>query len=103
VAALSTFAGLDDADREALSTWLRGAGARGIDAAMDLSMRPWGVSGTGAIIGVFDAGEDRAAWLIVSQHTGWALARCADGFVSDVMNSLPSALALIDAQRVEMS
>jgi hypothetical protein len=34
------------------------AGARGIDAATDLSVRPWGVTGAGAIVGVFDAGND---------------------------------------------
>lgn len=94
-----TFTGLDDTDRNVLSGWLDRAGARGIDAAMDLSVRPWGVSGVGAIIGVFDAGEDRASWLIVGHGSGWTLARCADGFVSDVMTSLPAALALIDAGR----
>lgn len=66
---------------------------------MDLSVRPWGVSNVGAIIGVFDTGQDKASWLIVGSGSGWALARCADGFVSDVMTSLPAILALIDAHR----
>jgi hypothetical protein len=94
-----TFAGLDEDDQQILSAWLDRAGARGIDAALDLSVRPWGVSGVGAIIGVFGAGEDRASWLIVGHGPGWTLARCADGFVSDVMSSLPAILALIDADR----
>jgi hypothetical protein len=100
VAESSTFVGLDDADQQILADWLARAGARGIDAAMDLSVRPWGVSGAGVIIGVFDTGEDRASWLIVGHHTGWTLARCGDGLISDVMTSLPAVLALIDAGRV---
>jgi hypothetical protein len=94
-----TFAGLDDADRHILSDWLDRAGARGIDAAMDFSVRPWGVTGAGAIIGVFHAGHDKASWLIVRHGSGWTLARCRDSFVSDVMISLPAILALIDADR----
>ncbi len=100
VAGSSTFAGLDDADQQILSEWLARAGARGIDAAIDLSVRPWGVHDAGVIIGVFDAGEDRASWLIVGHNAGWTLARCGDGFISDVMTSLPAVLALIDAGRV---
>jgi hypothetical protein len=99
VAGLSAFAGLDEADHEVLSRWLARAGFRGIDAAIDLSARPWGVSSAGVIVGVFDAGEDRASWLIVGYHAGWTLARCSDGFISDVMTSLPAVLALIDAER----
>jgi len=100
VAGSSAFAGLDDADRQILSGWLERARARGIDAVVDLSVRPWGVGGTGVIVGVFDAGEDRASWLIVGHRTGWTLARCGDGFISEVMTSLPAVLALIDAGRV---
>ncbi len=39
--------------------WLDDAGTRGIDAAMDLSVRPWGIAGAGAIVGVFEAGRKR--------------------------------------------
>jgi hypothetical protein len=104
VPGLPIFRGLDEADRQILSAWLSrvgsaGGGSRGIDAAMDLSVRPWGVSGVGAIIGVFEPGQDRASWLIVGHGSGWTLARCADGFVSDVMSSLPAVLMLIDADR----
>jgi hypothetical protein len=100
VAGSSTFAGLDDADQQILADWLARAGGRGIDAAMDLSVRPWGVSGAGVIIGVFVAGEDCASWLIVGHNAGWTLARCGDGFISDIMTSLPAVLALIDASRM---
>ncbi len=65
----------------------------------NLSVRPWGISGVGAIIGVFDTGADRASWLIVGHGSGWTLARCQDGFVSDVITSLAGVLALIDAAR----
>jgi hypothetical protein len=100
VAGSSAFAGLDELDHEALSDWLARAGLRGIDAALDISARPWGVRGAGIVIGVFDTGEDRASWLIVGRHAEWTLARCGDGFVSDVMTSLPAALRLIDDGRV---
>jgi hypothetical protein len=93
-----TFVGLDDADRQALSDWLQRAGVRGIDA-MDLSVRPWGVTGAGAVVGVFEAGKDRASWLVVRHGSGWTLARCSDGFVSDVMASLPAILSLIEVDR----
>ncbi|HEY1413993.1 MAG TPA: hypothetical protein VGF36_17740 [Rhodopila sp.] len=92
-----TFTGLDDADQQVLSDWLDQAGARGIDAALDFSVRPWGVTGTGAIVGVFEAGEHHASWLLVRRGSGWVLARRRDGFVSDEMSSLPAVLALIDA------
>jgi hypothetical protein len=94
-----TYAGLDKADRLVLLDWLDDAGARGIDAAMDLSVRPWGVAGAGAIVGVFEAGREKASWLLLRHWAGWTLARCADGFVSDPMMSLPAILALIDADR----
>ncbi len=94
-----TFAGLDDADRHFLSAWLDCARARGIDAALDLSVRPWGISGAGVIIGVFSEGQDQASWLIVGHGCRWTLARCADGFVSEEITSLPAVLALIDADR----
>jgi hypothetical protein len=94
-----TNAGLDDSDRQVLADWLDDAGTRGIDAAMDLSVRPWGVAGAGAIVGVFEAGKEKASWLVLRHRAGWTLARCADGFVSDALISLPAILALIDADR----
>jgi hypothetical protein len=94
-----TFAGLDDADQHILLDWLDRAGARGIDAALDLSVRPWGVTGAGAIVGVFEAGKNQASWLLVRHGSGWVLARREDGYVSDEMLTLPIILALIDAHR----
>jgi hypothetical protein len=91
-----TFAGLDTSDRQVLSDWLDRAGARGIDVVMDLSLRPWNIAGVHAIVGVFEAGKGSASWLVVQAGSGWLLARCQDGFVSDEMTSLPAALALID-------
>jgi hypothetical protein len=94
-----TFTGLDDADQQILSDWLDRAGIGGIDAALDLSVRPWGVLGAGAIVGVFEAGSSQASWLLVRQGSAWVLARCKDGFVSDEMSSLPAILALIELHR----
>ncbi len=94
-----TYVGLDEADRLVLLDWLDEAGSWGIDAAMDLSVRPWGIAGAGAIVGVFEAGKEEASWLLLRHWAGWTLARCADGFVSDAMMSLPAILALIDADR----
>ena len=97
VPAARTFAGLDDADRRILAGWLDRAGARGIEVALDLSMRPWNIAGVQAIVGVFEAGRNSASWLLVRSSAGWMMARCDDGFVSDEMISLPAVLALIDA------
>jgi hypothetical protein len=94
-----TYAGIDEADRLALLEWLDSAAPRGIDAVMDLSVRPWGIAGTGTIVGVFEAGKEDASWLLIRHWGGWTLVRCADGFVSDAMMSLPATLALIDADR----
>jgi hypothetical protein len=94
-----TFAGLDDDDRHTLSDWLDRAGMRGIDTAMDLSARPWGISDADAIVGVFEAGKDTASWLIVRSRFKWVLARCPDCFISDEMESLPAILALIESSR----
>jgi hypothetical protein len=93
------FEGLDDADRTVLSNWLGYADARGIDAAVDLFARPWGVTGAGAIVGVFEAGHETASWLVLRHGARWTLARCADGSVSDALSSLPAILALIDADQ----
>jgi hypothetical protein len=91
------FAGLDDAERRVLLDWLDRACARGIDLVMDFSMRPWNISGVCAIVGVFEAGQGSASWLIVRAGSGWLLARCADGFVSDEMISLSAVLRLIES------
>ena len=43
------FTGLDTPDRQALLDWLDGAD--GIDAVMDLTVRPWNIAGAHAILG----------------------------------------------------
>jgi hypothetical protein len=92
-----TFNGLDVADRQVLSDWLDCA--RGIDAVTDLTVRPWNIAGPRAILGVFETDRDQASWLIVRDGSGWTLARCADGLVSEVLDSLADILGLIDEQR----
>jgi hypothetical protein len=92
-----TFTGLEPADRRSLSDWLDDAD--GIDTVTDFSVRPWNVSGTSTILGVFETGKAQASWLIARYGSGWLAVRCADGFVSDVSVSLPDILGLIDQQR----
>jgi hypothetical protein len=92
-----SFTGLDTVDRQALSDWLDAT--TGIDTVMDLTARPWNVAGAGVILGVFETDKQQASWLIVRYSDGWTLARCADGFVSDVSNNLPDLLRMIDGQR----
>jgi hypothetical protein len=91
------FTGLDTPDRQALLDWLDGAD--GVDAVIDLTVRGWNIAGAHVILGVFKPGEDQASWLIVGDGSGWMLARCADGFISEVSDSLPGILGLIDEQR----
>jgi hypothetical protein len=92
-----TFAGLDIADRQVLSDWLDHAG--GIDNVIDLAVRPWNIPGVAAVLGVFETGKNQASWLIVRYGPGWTLARCMDSSVSDISDSLPDILYLIDEQR----
>jgi hypothetical protein len=92
-----SFTGLDTFDRQALSDWLDNA--NGIDTVMDLAERPWNIPGASIILGVFECDKDQASWLIVRYGSGWTLARCADGFISDVLESLPDILGLLDEQR----
>jgi hypothetical protein len=92
-----SFKALDSTDRQALSDWLDHASD--IDSVMDLAPRPWNISGASSILGIFEARRNQATWLMVRDASGWALARCQDGFVSDVFDSIPEILRLIDAQR----
>ena len=95
-----TFKGLGRAERKVLTDWLAGAGARGIDTIVDLSSRPWNIGGESLIVGVFETDKATASWLVVRKGTDWTIARCSDGFVSDVATSLPDALASIDRDTV---
>ncbi len=88
---------LDEADVRLLGGWLDHAGTSGIDAVLDLAVRPWNIVGADAILGVFESDKNQASWLIVRGVSGWTVARCSDGFVSDVSICLADILSLIDA------
>ena len=90
------FTGIDTTDRQILSDWLDQAGPGGIDTIIDLTLRPWQITGAQAIIGVFEKDKVEASWLMVRNRSGWVLARCNDRSISDVSAALPDILALID-------
>jgi hypothetical protein len=90
-----TFNDLDVTERKVLSEWVVRVSAKGIDAVKDLSVRPWNVAGAKVIVGVYETNKAAASWLVVRDGENWALARCADGFVSDGSASLPDILTQI--------
>jgi hypothetical protein len=89
------FGTLSDSERRELRRWLRAAQAAGIDGVEDLTSRGWPAAITGAVIGVFIPGDDRAAWMAVGQQGAWAVASCADGTVSAPVASLADALSIV--------
>jgi hypothetical protein len=89
------FMGLDKADGQILSDWLEQAEARGIDAAIDLSVRPWHIASAPIIVGIFEKNRSKASWLLVRCPAGWMLAGCSNGSISDVSSRLTDILALI--------
>ncbi len=91
-----TFTGLDIADRQALSDWLDDNSS--VDTIIDLADRSWNIARASTILGVFESNSDQASWLIVRYGDGWTLARLRDSFISDVLDSLPNILRLIDEQ-----
>ena len=93
---VETFKALSDSDRKVLAGWLATAAARGIDAAVDLSNRPWSIPATPVIVGVFEAHNQRASWLAVRLEAEWTLIRCEDGSILEASASLPDVLRLID-------
>ena len=95
VAPLPRFEGLSATDRTYLQDWRRAAQDSGIDAVDDMMLRPWPCPVADVIIGVFKAGDDRAAWLVIGHNGSWAVARCADGVVSHSVETLSEALSLI--------
>jgi hypothetical protein len=86
---------LGKADGAILTDWLERAEGRGIDDAIDLSVRPWNIDGACVIVGIFERNQPEASWLIVQCSAGWMLADCADGSVSEVSVALSDILALI--------
>jgi hypothetical protein len=95
VAPLPRFEGLSAADRTYLRDWRHAAQDIGIDAVDDMMLRPWPCPVADVIIGVFRAGEERAAWLVIGHNDSWAVACCADGKVSHSVQTLAEALSLI--------
>ena len=95
VATLPRFEGLSATDRTYLQDWRHAAQDIGIDAVDDMMLRPWPCPVADVIIGVFRAGDDRAAWLVIGHNGSWAVARCADGSVSHSVETLVEALSLI--------
>lgn len=89
------FAALSPPEARALRRWLLTAREAGIDDARDLTSRRWPLGFSGAVIGIFTAGSDQAAWLAVGRNGHWAVARCADGSVLGPFDSLTEALALV--------
>jgi hypothetical protein len=89
------FSGLDSADGQILSDWLKQAEACGINAAVDLSVRPWHVAGAPVIVGIFEKNRSKASWLVVRCTAGWMLVGCSDGSISEVSAMLTDILALI--------
>lgn len=85
---------LGAADRAALSRWLSGPAAGRIEAAIDLTPRPWNVDAAHAVIGLFEHGRSNASWLVINSRTGWAVADCATGDIRGASPTLARALAL---------
>jgi hypothetical protein len=88
------FISLAAADRAALARWLSGPAAGRVEAAIDLTPRPWNVQGAHAVIGLFEPGRQAASWLVVNSRSGWMVADCATGHVRGVGRTLAQALAL---------
>ena len=95
VVPLPRFEGLSVTDRTYLQDWRHAAQDIGIDAVDDMMLRPWPCPVADVIIGVFRAGDERAAWLVIGHNGSWAVARCADGAVSHSVETLGEALSLI--------
>jgi hypothetical protein len=89
------FGTLSEADRRTLRRWIMEAKTAGIDDVQDLAPRRWPTLITGAVLGVFIPGDDHAAWLAVEQNGLWAVASCIDGSVSQPVESLEDALAIV--------
>jgi hypothetical protein len=90
-----SFGDLTSDERRRLREWQDSAREIGIDAVEDFTLRPWPCPVEGTVIGVFSAGSEVARWLVVGDGTAWAIADCEKGRVSDTLNSLAEALALI--------
>ena len=93
---LSAFPELEGAEREDLFTWLEAVADTSIDAVLDLSARPWHVAEVNAVIGVFEAAQPLASWIILRVAGEWRLLRPADGFISMPATALREVLGWIE-------
>ena len=75
--------------------WQATARAIGVDAVEDLTLRPWPCPVAGTVIGVFRSGSEAAPWLVIGHNGAWAVASCVENEVSQTLNSLAEALAVI--------
>jgi hypothetical protein len=89
------FAALSMDERNHLREWRVAARMIDVDAVEDLASRPWPVPITGTVIGVFQAGDEAATWLVIGQNGTWAVADCGMSRVSRSFYSLAEALAAI--------
>lgn len=89
------FDALSATEKAYLFDWRQEAQEVGIEAVDDMIGRPWPCPVADVIIGVFKAGEDSAAWLVIGYNGLWAVASCIDGAVSRSVKTLAEALALI--------
>ena len=103
VDASQSFVGLSSDERRYLREWRISARAIGIDAVEDLSFRPWPGPIAGIVIGVFAAGSKEARWLVVGEEGAWAVAGCRESDISQPLNSLAEALAVIHLRQCVIS
>jgi len=89
------FGSLSEPDRDALRHWTEAARRAGIGSVEDLTARDWPAEFAGSVLGVFSPGDHYAAWLAVWQNGAWAVASCIDGSVSEPVESLADALAIV--------
>ncbi len=89
------FRALTSDERVYLQSWWKLASAAGIETIEDLMTRPWPRPVAETIIGVFRAGEELAAWMVIGLDKAWVVARCSDGTVSSAFDTLAAALAHI--------
>ena len=90
-----SFTELSPDERRHLRGWQREASTIGVDAVEDLASRPWPAPIADTIMGVFCAGSETAAWLVIGHNGAWAVACCTEGSVSRELRSLAEALAVI--------
>jgi hypothetical protein len=90
------FTRLEASDRNVLAHWLEDARRHGVDAVIDLTVRPWNIACTPIIVGIFEKNRAEASWLIVHCPDGWMLANCTDGSILGVCAALLDILALIE-------